>query len=79
MKLWVTSLRAIDPRTGELKRWCGPHVPGITHKHAEQYCQENGLGYCVVVGELIAEVETKPNSIEPDWSTYVDYEKKNLN
>ena len=79
MKLWVTNIRAIDPRDGELKNWGGPHVPGITHKHAEQYCQDNGLGFCEVLGELVGEVCTKPNSLEVDWSTYVDYQTPQLN
>lgn len=56
MKLWTTSIRAIDPKTRELKNWCGPHVPGINAQTAQEYCENNGLGYCKVDGELIAEI-----------------------
>lgn len=68
MKLWVTQLKAIDPRCGQLKTYAGPEVPGITLQHANLYCQENGFGYLEILGELVAEVETKENSIEIDWN-----------
>ena len=56
MKQWVTEIKAIRPQDGELIVYCGPEVPGETHEDAKAYCQENGLGYCNVLGELIAEV-----------------------
>lgn len=78
MKKWVTEIQAIDPHTGRgLITWCGPEVPGLTLKHAEQYCQQNGLGYCKVIGELIAEIPCKEGSIEADFSKKVDYENLN--
>jgi len=30
MTLYTTTIQAIDPNTGELKTWQGPHVPGIS-------------------------------------------------
>lgn len=58
MKRWVTEVRAIDPINPERGAilWAGPNVPGETHADAEKYCQKNGLGYCRVVGLLIAEI-----------------------
>lgn len=79
MKLWVTEIRAIDPRTGGMKKWCGPNVPGINLIDAERYCQENGLGYCKVIGELIAEIPCKEGAYEPDFKNMVDYEATGLN
>ena len=47
---------AIDPRDGQMKKWCGPEITAETHKEAEEYCQNNGLGYCKVEGLLICEI-----------------------
>jgi hypothetical protein len=61
-KLWVTKIIAIDPRQPEIggkpnyKEFGGPNVPGKTQKDAEDYCQNNGLGYCKVEGILIEEI-----------------------
>lgn len=79
MKLWVTEIKAYDPITGELKTWCGPEVPGINHKDAENYCQDNGLGYCKVLGELVAEIPCKDGTYEPNWNKMIDYENEQLN
>ena len=67
MKLWCTEIIAIRPSDGELVNYCGPNVPGLTEKMAQQYCEENGLGYCKVVGQLISEIPTKGNTFEADW------------
>jgi len=53
MKLWVTEIRAIDPKDGELKTYCGEIVPGDTQESAQQYCDDNELGYCKVLGQLV--------------------------
>lgn len=74
MRMWVTEIQAIDPSTGEFKKWCGPNVPGLNLADAELYCQNNGLGYCKVLGELTAEIYCKEGTIEPDWDKMVDYE-----
>ena len=57
MNLYTTEIKAICPITGELLTYSGQYVPGISFKDAENYCQQNGLGYCKVTGELIEEVE----------------------
>jgi hypothetical protein len=64
MKKWCTELRAIDPKDGELKTWCGPIVEGLTQGLAEKWCQENGLGYLKIAGELVAEVDWEGNVID---------------
>lgn len=56
MKIFLTELKAIDPIDQELKTWCGPNIEAETFELAEQYCQDNGLGYCTVIGELIQEI-----------------------
>lgn len=74
MKLWVTEIRAIDPVDGEMKTWAGPNVPGISWGFAEQYCQDNGLGYCKVIGQLIAEIPCKSNNPWDDLGDRIDYD-----
>lgn len=56
MKMWTTEIIAIDPNDEVLKTWCGPNVPGLDWEDAEHYCQNNGLGYCKIVGEFICEI-----------------------
>lgn len=74
MRMWVTEIQAIDPANGILKSWAGPHVSGINHEDAERYCQKNELGYCRVLGELIADIPCKEGTNEPDMDKMVDYE-----
>lgn len=79
MKLWVTEIKAVKPSTGELINFCGPEVPGINLQDAQNYCENNGLGYCKVIGELIAEIPCKEDSCEPDFENMADYENTQLN
>ena len=71
MKLWATSIRAVCPVTGNVTLFQGPHIPAPTEKLAHEYCQLNGLGYCWIDGELIAEILAIDNV--PDWSTEINY------
>lgn len=59
MKWFCTRIMALDPQDGELKHWAGPYVPGINFETAQQYCDQNGLGYCVVIGELESETNER--------------------
>jgi hypothetical protein len=71
--LFTTSIKAIDPRDGTMKTWCGPNVPGISFNDARAYCQANGLGYCEVVGRLACEIPQKDDG-SPDWDNRIDYD-----
>ncbi len=55
IRQWVTSLRALDPETLELKLWAGPTVPGLSMEDAQDWCGSNGMGYLKVTGELVSE------------------------
>lgn len=79
MRMWATEIQTIDPADGAMKSWCGPDVPGINHEDAERYCQQNELGYCSVLGELVADIPCKEGTHEPDMNKMVDYEKINNN
>lgn len=57
-----------------MRTWCGPNVPGISFEDARAYCERNELGYCKVIGELIAEIPCKPGTWEADWDKRVDYD-----
>lgn len=79
MDLYVTTVKAISPVTGELTTYSGPNVPGISFKDAQDYCENNGLGYCKVEGLLVAEIPCKKGTYEPDFDKTVDYDKQRLN
>lgn len=48
MILYTTLIQAVDPKTGRLELFSGPIVPGKNRAEAQQYCYDNGLGYCIV-------------------------------
>lgn len=79
MNLYATRIRAIDPIDGQLKTYSGPNVPGISFSDAETFCQVNGLGYCEVIGRLVAEIPLIKGTYKPDWKNMIDYEKIQLN
>lgn len=74
IKLWVTEITAISPITGDMTKYGGPDVPGISASDAQSYCENNGLGYCKVIGELVADIPCKKGTYEPDFKNMVDYE-----
>lgn len=78
MKKWATEIKALDAKTGEMKTWCGDNVDAPTWELAQEWCDKN-KGYLKVVGELIAEIPCKENSLEPDWEKMIDYETINQN
>ena len=54
-KFWTTTIRAIDPKSGELILYMGPDIPGYNYEDAQRYCYMNGMGYLKVEGVKIAE------------------------
>lgn len=77
MKLFCTEMWALpwwDNNSDMVVKFAGPNVPGIDEKTAQEYCDNNGLGYCKVVGELIAEIPCKEGTHEPDFSNMMDYQ-----
>lgn len=66
-KIWLTEVKAKSPIDGSMRRYLGPHVVGETLEDAQQYCEENELGYCWVIGELVMEIPCKEGTYEPDW------------
>lgn len=73
MTLYTTIIRAINPKTGQLCTWQGPNIDAISPKLADEYCQQNGLGYCEVDGKLTMEIPCKPGTDEPDMDNATDY------
>lgn len=71
-RTWVTQLTAIDPQTEELRVWPGPNISAPSLREAEMTLAENGLGYYVVIGELIATINEDESIETPDngewWS-----------
>ena len=50
----------------------------LQKRHAEEYCQKNGLGYCEVTGELVAEIPCDEN-YKAQWDKMIDYHAINYN
>lgn len=55
MLYWATTLVALDPEDGQLKRWQGPHIPGITYEDAQKYIRVSNMGYLTIIGQLVAD------------------------
>lgn len=79
MNIYVTEICAIDPQDGSMKRYEGPNVPGISTSDAEAYCQNNGLGYCKIIGTLVAEIPCNTGTFDPDFSRQINYDNQTLN
>lgn len=56
MKTYITTIHAVCPKDGVVKAYSGPNVPGNSFEDAQQYCENNGLGYCKVTGETADEI-----------------------
>lgn len=67
VKTWATEILALDPLTGWLTRYIGPNVRGRTRDEATQFCQVNGLGYCRVTNEFIAEFDDDDETSLLEW------------
>lgn len=51
MKIWLTEIHAICPKEKQLKVWVGPEAIGKDKADAQRYLNQNGLGYCKIIGE----------------------------
>ena len=76
MKTWTTEIMAIDavnPERG-IVLYGGPNIKALTKSMAQEYCNNNGLGYCKVSDQLMSEIPCKPGTYEPDMDNQVDYD-----
>ena len=73
MNTYTTEIQAICPLTGDLLKWAGPNVKGISFYDAQEYCNRNGLGYCKVVGLLVSEIPCDAN-YKADFTKKIDYD-----
>ncbi len=77
MNTYTTTIWAESSITGELTEYVGPNVPGISFSDAQTYCENNGLGYCKVSGQLVEEIPVVNG--KPDWKNKTDFETHTLN
>lgn len=78
MKIFCTTIHALDPIDGEYKEFCGPNIKAPSQSLAFEYCQNNGLGYCHIGGEIVMEIPCDKD-FKPDWNKSIDYENIQLN
>lgn len=64
-RIYLTEINAIDPNSGDLKLYGGPEISAISFDDAQNYCNQNGLGYCKEIGELIEEIPLKKRLFQP--------------
>jgi hypothetical protein len=69
---YCTKITALNPE-GDMVEFSGPIIESISPGMAAKYCQENGLGYCQIDGELIAEIPCDEN-YKADFSKEIDYD-----
>ena len=74
MKIWITEIKAICPIDSEIKTFIGPSIIAPSRQLANEYCQNNGLGYCKIIGQLIAEIPCKKDTYYPDFNNMIDYD-----
>lgn len=79
MKKWVTEILAIDPVDGQLKRWMGPFIEAPTQELAQEWCNNNYMGFLRVGDELVAEIPCDDDGGNIKWGEMIDYTKAMLN
>lgn len=70
---FVTEIVAYHPFTGELCKWMGPYIEAPGHDDAQRFCEQNGLGYCKVSGQLIQEIGQNEQGFA-DWSDVENFD-----
>lgn len=55
MPLYSTTLLAIDPVDGILKKWDGDYIMADSKEDAEDWCRDNQKGYLKVEEKFISE------------------------
>lgn len=73
MNIYTTEIQAICPLTGDLLKWAGPNIKGISRYDAQEYCNRNGLGYCKISGLLVSEIPCDAN-YKADFTKKIDYD-----
>jgi len=65
MKKWCTEIYALCPVTNDMKVFQGIAVDAISPRLAQEWCLENGFGYCRVTGEeLVGIIEEDGSEIK---------------
>ena len=60
MNTYITEIQALD-EYGNIQKWAGPKIKAGSFEEAKQYCDDNGLGYCRIVGEFLFESDHSEN------------------
>ena len=63
-KIFVTEIVALDAIDGGLKNFAGPHIIASDEEEAEFLCQNTGLGYCRIIGELVGLIDGNGNDVK---------------
>ena len=58
MNTYLTEIWALCPKDNVIKQYGGPNVPADTASEAQEWLDENELGYCKVIGKIVSTIET---------------------
>ena len=78
MKIFATTIKAVNPFTGDICEYAGPNVEALSEGMANEYLQLNGLGYCEVQGEIVSEIPCDEN-YKADFNKQTNYINSQLN
>lgn len=77
MKIWETIIYAKSPLDGSMRTYGGPNIKAPSKSLAREFCENNGLGYCHIGDEIVAEIPCKKGTYEPDFKNQIDYTNDN--
>lgn len=73
MKTYLTEVLAVSKIDGRVASYAGPRIKANSHEDAEKYCEDNGLGYCKVLGLSIQDIDFMETTIINDTTGYYIY------
>lgn len=79
MRAFETIIKAISPLDGEIHTYFGPTIKAPSKELAREFCDENGLGYCIIGDEVYSEIPCDDVNYRPDWSKEINYHKQTYN
>lgn len=64
MFTFATTIWAIDPLDGKIKKWAGPNIKAISKQAVRQILDCNGLGYCEVGDMIHSEIDQQTGEVD---------------
>lgn len=75
MKKFVTLIKAIDPKDGNLKTFYGDYIEATDENEAQNILDETGRGYMKVSGGFVEEQDTDIDKLFKSFNLELDAKK----